>query len=53
MAYYPSQASFAAGELAPSLWGREDLAKYAVGLRTLKNFTVHPHGGVSNRAGMR
>lgn len=53
MAYYPSQVSFAAGELAPSLWGREDLAKYAVGLRTLKNFTVHPHGGVSNRAGMR
>lgn len=53
MAVYPSQVSFAAGELAPSLWGREDLAKYAVGLRTLKNFTVHPHGGVSNRAGMR
>lgn len=53
MAYFHSQVSFAAGELAPSLWGREDLAKYAVGLRTLKNFTVHPHGGVSNRAGMR
>lgn len=53
MAVYPSQVSFAAGELAPSLWGREDLAKYAVGVRTLKNFTVHPHGGVSNRAGMR
>lgn len=53
MAYFPSQVSFAAGELAPSLYGREDLAKYAVGLRTLKNFTVHPHGGVSNRAGMR
>lgn len=53
MAYFPSQVSFAAGELAPSLYGREDLAKYAVGLRTLKNFTVHPHGGVSNRAGTR
>lgn len=53
MAVYPAQVSFAAGELAPSLWGREDLAKYAVGVRTLKNFTVHPHGGVSNRAGMR
>ena len=53
MAIYPAQVSFAAGELAPSLWGREDLAKYAVGLRELTNFTVHPHGGVSNRAGMR
>lgn len=53
MAIYPAQVSFAGGELAASLWGREDLAKYAVGLRELTNFTVHPHGGVSNRAGMR
>ena len=53
MAFYPAQVSFAGGELAPSLWGREDLAKYAVGVRELTNFTVHPHGGVSNRAGMR
>ena len=53
MSMYPSQVSFAAGEVAPSLYGRDDLAKYAVGLRTLTNFIVHPHGGVSNRPGMR
>lgn len=47
------QSSFAGGEFAPSLWGRVDLAKYATGTKTLKNFIVHPHGGASNRPGMR
>jgi hypothetical protein len=49
----PLQASFAAGELSPALYARTDLAKYAVGCRTLKNFIVHPHGGASNRPGTR
>lgn len=53
MSLYPIQPSFAGGELSPSLWGRVDLNKYAVGLRRLENFIVHPHGGVSRRPGMR
>lgn len=43
--------SFAAGELAPALQGRVDLAKYQVGLATCLNWFVHPFGGVSTRAG--
>lgn len=50
---YPIQNSFAAGELAPSLYGRTDLAKYSVGLKRCENMVIHPHGGVSKRAGMR
>lgn len=48
-----AQPSFSAGELAPALWARADLAKYKVGLRHTLNVIVHPHGGVSNRAGTR
>lgn len=51
MSLYPIQPSFAGGELSPSLWGRVDLSKYNVGLRTLENFIVHPHGGISRRSG--
>ena len=45
------QPSFAAGELAPALWARVDLAKYHVGAKTLRNFFVLPSGGASNRPG--
>lgn len=45
--------SFAAGELAPGLYARADLAKYATGLRRCRNFIVRRHGGVSNRAGTK
>lgn len=45
------QRSFAAGEIAPALYGRADLIKYATGLRTCRNFFVQRHGGASNRAG--
>ena len=45
------QPSFSAGELSPALSARVDLAKYSVGAKRLKNFFVHPHGGVSNRSG--
>ncbi len=51
MSMYPIQPSFAAGELTPSLYGRVDMAKYAVGLKTCENFLIHPHGGVSRRPG--
>ena len=46
------QPAFTAGILSPALWSRVDLAKYATGLKTATNLFVHPHGGVSNRAGL-
>ena len=45
MAFSMIQPSFSAGELSPALAARVDLAKYASGVRRLKNFFVHPHGG--------
>lgn len=51
MPVYTIQPSFSGGELAPSLHARVDLAKYAVGLKTCRNFFVLAHGGVSNRPG--
>src|SRR5512138_478963 len=45
--------SFASGELAPGLYARADLAKYAMGARTLRNFLVRRHGGASNRTGTK
>lgn len=47
-----SQRSFSGGELAPSLYGRTDVQKYATGLRTCRNFLVQRHGGVTNRPGL-
>lgn len=46
------QPSFTGGELSPALWARTDLAKYTSGLKTALNVFLHPHGGVSNRAGL-
>ena len=46
------QPAFTAGELSPALWARVDLSKYQSGLKIAKNVFVHPHGGVSNRAGL-
>jgi hypothetical protein len=43
--------SFAAGELAPSMFGRVDLAKYHVGAALLRNFFVDYRGGASSRTG--
>lgn len=47
------QPSFTAGELAPALWARVDIAKYTAGLKVAKNLIVHAHGGVSNRSGLQ
>ena len=46
------QASFTAGELAPSLHSRVDLAKYRTGAKSLHNWLIHPHGGISRRDGL-
>lgn len=45
------QPSFAGGEIAPSLYGRIDMAKYQVALRRCSNFIVRQYGGVENRPG--
>lgn len=47
------QPSFSAGEFSPRLFGRVDLARYAVALATCRNFVVLPEGGIQNRAGTR
>lgn len=45
------QTSFAAGELAPSIFARTDLAAYHQGLATCRNFFVDYRSGVSSRQG--
>lgn len=45
------QPSFAAGELAPSLHARVDLAKYHIGLATCLNWMIMAQGGAQNRPG--
>lgn len=45
------QRAFAAGELAPALYARADVAKYAIGLRKCHNWLIHKTGGASNRPG--
>ena len=45
------QPSFTGGELSPSLAARVDLAQYAQGCATLRNFMVQPHGGAAKRPG--
>lgn len=47
------QKSFAAGELAPSLLARTDLAKYHQGAATLRNFFVDYRSGASTRPGTK
>jgi hypothetical protein len=46
-----AQRSFAGGEIAPALYARTDLAKYATGARTCRNMIVQRHGGATNRPG--
>ena len=47
-----TQRSFTGGELSPALYSRNDLAKYMIGLKTLKNGFVRAEGCISNRAGL-
>lgn len=48
-----NQPSFAGGELAPSLWGRVDLARYQNSLKRCRNFITRQYGGADNRPGTR
>lgn len=45
------QPSLSAGEMAPGLHGRVDLARYAIGLKTCRNMVVRQTGGASKRPG--
>lgn len=47
------QNSFTSGEIAPSLFGRVDFARYYTGLKTCLNFIVRQFGGITNRPGTR
>ena len=46
------KTSFVAGELAPSLWGALDFAKFAAGCTTLRNCFVNYRSGASSRPGL-
>ncbi|HEV7267817.1 MAG TPA: hypothetical protein VGN83_23365 [Falsiroseomonas sp.] len=48
-----AKTSFAAGELAPELYGRGDLRAYENGARRLRNVVIQPTGGVARRSGLR
>lgn len=45
------QTSFAAGEIAPHVFGRTDLQKYMSGTAMMRNFFVDYRGGASTRPG--
>jgi len=45
------QRTFSSGELAPGLYARTDLTKYASGLRTCRNVQVSRAGNLANRSG--
>lgn len=49
----PLQPSFARGEISPLLYGRVDLAPYAVSVKTLENAIVRLQGPVTRRSGTR
>lgn len=53
MPFLGLQTSFTAGELAPSLTTRVDLARFQTGCKSLENMFVLPHGGASKRNGFR
>ncbi len=52
MSFSSIQHGFSAGEFSPRLFGRNDLAKYAIGCSTLRNFYCDYRGGASSRAGL-
>jgi hypothetical protein len=45
--------SFAGGEIAPELFGRIDLGKYASSVATMRNICALPHGPAVTRPGFR
>ena len=49
----PIQTNFPGGEISPKLFGRVDLAKYTQSCKTVQNYIVFPHGGLTKRSGTR
>jgi hypothetical protein len=47
------QPSLSGGEMAPSLWGRVDVARYSISLAKCLNFVTRPTGGAVKRPGYR
>lgn len=47
------QPSFGGGEYDPGLWGRQDLGRYGISGRLVKNWIVRPTGGLERRPGTR
>ncbi len=47
------QPSFGGGEYAPSLYGRQDLARYGISGRSIENWIVRPTGGMQVRPGTK
>jgi hypothetical protein len=48
-----SQTSFTAGELAPTVAARIEVARYYAGAERMENLLVRPQGGARRRPGMR
>lgn len=46
-----AQYGFSGGEIGVQLYGRSDLEKYALSLKTAKNCIITKYGGVANRPG--
>lgn len=53
MPVYAGQTAFNGGEIAPELYQRTDLQKYASALRKCRNFIVKPQGGAYSRSGTK
>lgn len=47
-----TQKSFTGGELTPALYARNELDKYSIGAKIIRNGIIHQEGAVSNRAGL-
>jgi len=50
---YPIQNSFAAGEISPFMYGRNDTEAYKSGAKTARNMRSDPRGPLVSRAGMQ
>lgn len=51
MTFRVRQTSFAGGEVSPAMYGRVDLEKYPISLKTCRNMIPGVHGEVYNRGG--
>jgi hypothetical protein len=51
MTSWVPQPSFGKGEIAPSLYGRVDLAAYSIGAKFIENFLITRSGGLVNTPG--